>query len=114
MCLDGYGDVFDGPHDQASVTAMTSWHIDAVRLPLNESLWLGRDGVRAAGSHYRSAIRAYVRLLRASSLYVILDSHVASAGGAPARAILPMADAAEAPAFSRSLARSFRHDGVAP
>lgn len=113
MCLDGYGDVFDGPHDQASVTAMKSWAINAVRLPLNESCWLGSDGVRQAGAHYRRAIGAYVALLRRNGLRVILDSHVASAGGAPARAILPMADAGRAPAFWRSLARTFRkHGGV--
>src|SRR3954454_20051278 len=69
MCTDGYGDVFDGPHDQASVTAMRSWRINAVRVPLNESCWL-------RSRRYRRAIVRWVRLLRRNHLYVILDDHV--------------------------------------
>jgi endoglucanase len=62
-CL--YGNVFDGPSDQASITAMKSWHINAVRVPMNEDCWLGLNGVPAAssGASYRDAIRAYVSLL---------------------------------------------------
>jgi len=33
--------VFDGPSNAASVKAMVSWHINAVRVPLNEDCWLG-------------------------------------------------------------------------
>src|SRR4029077_2342586 len=39
------GQIFDGPTDQASIEAMLSWHINAVRVPLNESCWLGINGV---------------------------------------------------------------------
>src|ERR1044071_7048099 len=35
------GKIFDGPTDWASIKAMKSWKINAVRLPLNESCWLG-------------------------------------------------------------------------
>ena len=41
MCKEGFGDVFDGPNDQASVNAMKTWRINTVRVPLNESCWLG-------------------------------------------------------------------------
>src|SRR3954463_316783 len=61
MCTDGYGDVFDGPHDQRSISAMRSWRINAVRVPLNESCWLGVAGLRKWERHYR---RAVVRLVR--------------------------------------------------
>src|SRR4051812_37739813 len=53
MCTDGYGDVFDGPHDQRSVSAMRSWRINAVRVPLNESCWLGVGGLRRWARGYR-------------------------------------------------------------
>jgi len=50
----------------------------------------------------------YVRLLRRNHLYVILDDHVTAPGRGVARDILPMASAAQAPRFWRSVARTFR------
>ena len=44
MCVHG-GQVFDGPADSTSVQAMAAWHINAVRVPLNEDCWLGINGV---------------------------------------------------------------------
>jgi hypothetical protein len=38
QCVEG-GQIFEGPTDDASIAAMASWHINAVRLPLNESCW---------------------------------------------------------------------------
>ncbi len=38
-CIQGWG-LFDGPNDATSVAAMASWHINAVRVPLNEDCWL--------------------------------------------------------------------------
>src|SRR5215472_14799538 len=37
MCVGGSA-VFDGPVDAAAIKA---WHVNAVRLPLNEDCWLG-------------------------------------------------------------------------
>ena len=56
----------DGPVDQASVTAMRSWKINVVRLTLNDDCWLGVNGLPAGGdaAGYRSAVLAYVSLLR--------------------------------------------------
>src|SRR4051794_12525869 len=108
MCTDGYGDVFDGPHDQASVTAMRSWRINAVRVPLNESCWLGVGGLRRWARGYRRALVRYVHLLRRNHLYVILDDHVAAPGRGTARDILPMPSAAQTPRFWRSAGRRFR------
>lgn len=83
---------------------MTSWRINAVRLPLNESCWLGLDPVkpRYRGAAYRSAVAAYVRRLTAAGLYVVLDLHWNVDG----QELMP--DAAHTPAFWRSVARAFR------
>jgi endoglucanase len=69
--------IFDGPHNQGSITAMRKWHINAVRVPLNEACWNGQSYVGAAyrGVHYRKAIEAYVRLLNANGIVAILDLH---------------------------------------
>ena len=47
------GKIFDGPTDWASIKAMKSWKINAVRVPLNESCWLGINGVEPSLSGAR-------------------------------------------------------------
>jgi endoglucanase len=110
-CQQGYG-FFDGPSSPRSIRAMKSWHINAVRLPLNETCWLGINQIPRGlgGAHYRRAIRVYVNRLERAGLYVILDLHVAAPGRFQANRIIPMADASHAPAFWRSVARAYRHD----
>ncbi len=46
-CVQGWG-IFDGPSDAASIAAMASWHINAVRVPPNRDCWLGINGVNPA------------------------------------------------------------------
>jgi endoglucanase len=110
--------IFDGPHNQGSITAMRKWHINAVRVPLNEACWNGQSYVGAAyrGVHYRKAIEAYVRLLNANGIVAILDLHWSdglytgpSAGCASAEAVCqkPMPDAAESIRFWSSVASTF-------
>src|SRR5580658_2001135 len=55
-CVQGQS-IWIGPMNQASVTAMKSWGINAVRIPLNEACWNGESYVNSAysGSAYRSA-----------------------------------------------------------
>lgn len=108
-CIHGYG-VFDGPSDAASVRAMAAWHINAVRVPLNEDCWLGINGAPAAysGANYRTAIKAYVTLLHAAGLVAILDLHWTAPGTAQAQGQQQMPDASHAPAFWRSVAGAFR------
>jgi hypothetical protein len=110
-CIDGFG-IFDGPSDAASIAAMVSWHINAVRVPLNEDCWLGINGVpqRFAGSAYQEAIAAYVRRLRQAGLYVILDLHWSAPGQSPANALLPMPDQDHAPTFWKEVAKSYGSD----
>lgn len=106
MCLGKDYGFFDGPSSQASVTAMKTWNINAVRLPINENCWLGDHGVPNTAAAYRSAITSFVKLLRHNGLFVILDNHVATDGTSAADHILPMPDD-EATAMWASVATTF-------
>jgi endoglucanase len=110
-CQQGYG-FFDGPSSTASIRVMKSWHINAVRVPLNETCWLGINGIdpRFGGEAYQSVIAAWVGRLERAGLYVVLDLHVAAPGELQATGIIPMADADHAPDFWRSVASFFRDD----
>ena len=111
QCVEA-GQIFDGPSDDASIRAMKSWKINAVRLPLNESCWLGTGGVdpSLSGQAYREAIRGYVQRLEHAGLYVILDLHWAAPGDHLATGLIPLPDADHAPEFWRSVATEFRDD----
>src|SRR5258708_6168024 len=80
-CAQGWG-MFDGPTDAASIAAIASWGVNAVRVPLNEDCWLGINGVNPAyaGANYQSAIRNFVGRLQAQGLDVILDLHWGAPG----------------------------------
>ena len=117
-CVHGHG-IFAGPSDQASVTAMLGWGINAVRIPLNEACWNGEPYVQSAyaGRNYQSAIEAYVHLLNSNGIMVILDLHWSnglytgnSAGCSSAEAVCqkPMPDAAQAIPFWTSVANAFK------
>ncbi len=117
-CVQGNG-IFDGPNDQASITAMKSWGVNAVRVPLNEACWNAESYVNSAyaGSNYINAIKAYVSLLNANGMVAILDLHWTdglytgnSAGCSSAQATCqkPMPDAAQAIPFWTSVASTFK------
>jgi Cellulase (glycosyl hydrolase family 5) len=91
---------------------MTSWRINAVRIPLNEDCWLGINGLppRYSGARYRMAIRAYAERLHQAGLYVILDLHWNAPGQARATGQQPMADLDHSVAFWSSVARVFKAD----
>ncbi len=112
-CVEGWG-IFDGPSDQASVAAMATWHVHAVRVPLNEDCWLGINGVdhRYSGSIYRRAIAQYVHLLERNGMNVILDLHWSAPGTEPAAGQQKMPDADHSPAFWGSVAGKFGQDGA--
>jgi len=111
QCVEG-GQIFDGPTDWASIKAMKSWKINAVRVPLNESCWLGINGVEPSlsGNAYRAAIREYVSGLERAGLYVILDLHWAAPRRGLATGLIPLPDAEHAPAFWSSVATEYRDD----
>lgn len=117
-CVQGLG-IWAGPMDQASVTAMKRWRINAVRVPLNEACWNGQSYVKRAfrGVSYQRAVEAYVRLLNRNGLVAILDlsfsdgaypGRGANCSSWQARCQKPMPDAAQAPRFWTSVARAFR------
>src|ERR1700734_3576780 len=118
-CVQGNG-IFDGPNDQASITAMKSWGpVNAVRVPLNEACWNAESYVTSAdaGANYINAIKSYVSLLNSNGLVAILDLHWtdgtytgSSAGCSSAQATCqkPMPDSAEALPFWTSVANTFK------
>jgi endoglucanase len=118
-CVQGNG-IFDGPNDQASITAMKSWGpVNAVRVPLNEACWNAESYVNSAyaGTNYINAIKSYVSLLNTNGIVAILDLHWTdgtytgpSAGCSSAQATCqkPMPDAAQAIPFWTSVANTFK------
>ena len=117
-CVQGYG-IWDGPTDQASVTAIKSWNANAVRIPLNEACWNGESYVTSAdaGSNYINAVKAFVSLLNSNGLVAILDLHwtdgtytgnSSGCSSATATCQKPMPDAAQAIAFWTSVANTFK------
>jgi endoglucanase len=121
MCVQGHG-IWDGPVNQASLTAMRKWHVNAVRVPLNEACWNGQSYVRRQyrGPAYRRAVAAYVRLLNRNGMVAILDlqwtdgaytGRTAACTSARAVCQKPMPDAAQAIPFWRSVARAFKGNG---
>ena len=75
-CVNGTG-IWDGPMDQTAVSAIKSWNVNAVRVPLNEACWNGESYVNSAyaGASYISAVTAYVNLLNSNGIVAILDLH---------------------------------------
>jgi len=93
--------IIEGPTDIAGLQSMTSWHANAVRLPLNEDCWLGINGVNPqyGGANYRNVIVNYVNTLHQAGLYVILDLHWSNPGSLPASTQQPLPAIDHAPAF---------------
>jgi endoglucanase len=118
-CVQGNG-IFDGPNDQASITAIKSWgKVNAVRVPLNEACWNAESYVNSAyaGTNYINAIKSYVSLLNSNGIVAILDLHWTdgtytgnSSGCSSAQATCqkPMPDAAQAIPFWTSVANTFK------
>jgi len=112
------GKAFAAPSDEASIEAMAAWHINAVRIPLDEECWLGIDGAATANDLevYRETIRNYVNRLHAHGMYVILDLHM-NTPGETLSGVVPypeagyeMADEQHAPTFWESIASYFKND----
>ena len=108
-CVQGWG-FWDGPMDLASVQAIKAWRTNAVRVPLNETCWLGINGVNPAysGENYRAEVERYVNLLVSQGLYPILDLHWTAAGTARATQLQPMPNMDHSPAFWSSVAQRFK------
>jgi hypothetical protein len=106
------GGIFDGPSDMKSIQAMTDWRVNAVRVPLNESCWLGINGVSPSfgGENYKKAIIDYVALLHQLHMVPILELHWVGPGTTPADRLHPMPDADHARDFWIDMANTFAAD----
>ena len=103
--------VFDGPTDDATIEAMQTWHINTVRLPLNESCWLAIAGATdVGGDFYQTLIQDYVQRLHAHGIYVVVDLHWTAHGTALATNQQAMADADHALDLWKSVAAYFKDD----
>jgi hypothetical protein len=96
------------------IDAMANWHINAVRIPLNEDCWLGINGATSAtaGPVYQAALHAYVSALHQHGMYAILDLHRSAPGIIPSTDLQAMPDADHAPVFWSSVASSFKNDAA--
>ena len=102
---------FDGPVDQATVSAMVAWGTNIVRVPLNEDCWLGINGFPAnnkTAAQYQADITVWVNLLNANGQIVILDLHWNNGGTSQSIGQEPMPDLDHAPAFWTSVANTFK------
>jgi len=110
-CIQGWG-IFDGPVDDAAIAAIASWKANVVRVPLNESCWLGVNGVKPAygGANYQQAIAGYVARLRHAGLAVILELHWTGSGTTPETGQQPMPNRANSPEFWRQVATAYKGD----
>lgn len=114
QCL--YGHAFYGPHNEESIAAIAAWHVNAVRIPLNEDCWLGINGAPTDVNVFHEEIRDYVEQLHAHGMYAILDLHWSAPGnilshlGPGFEGYFEMADETHAPAFWASVASYFKED----
>jgi hypothetical protein len=117
-CIQGNG-IWDGPMDQTSVTAMRTWKVRAVRIPLNEQCWLGVSPVQSqfGGATYQDAVKTYVNLLISNGITPIVEMHWSygqytgnSSGCSDVNATCqkPMPDAQFAPQFWTGVANAFK------
>jgi endoglucanase len=118
-CIQGYA-MWNGPMDQASVTAMRSWKIRTVRVPLNEECWVGTADVPSggySGAQYQQAVKDYVALLVANGITPIVEMHWnygqytgPSAGCSDVKATCqkPMPDAQYGSTFWTGVANAFK------
>lgn len=90
------------------ITALKSWNVNAVRIPLAEDCWLGINGVATGGSVYQQGIAAFVNELNQNHIYAILDLHWAAGGTTVPKQQYGMADTDHSPAFWASVANTFK------
>jgi hypothetical protein len=107
-CL--HDSIFDGPGDQKSINAMLTWHINAIRIPLNEDCWLNINMGKSkyGGDIYQDAIQRFVYLLIENGITPILDLHWSAPGTLQAVGLQPMPDRDHSIEFWKEIARTFR------
>jgi endoglucanase len=112
-CVQDGNSMFDGPATDESIQAIAAWpNINTVRIPLNESCWLGINGAHEAqsGDFYKAAIRNYVLRLHKFDLIPILELHWVGPGTTRAERLQPMPDADHALELWADVATTFLDD----
>jgi Cellulase (glycosyl hydrolase family 5) len=92
---------------QPVINAMLSWHVNVVRVPLNEDCWLAINGVPAAtsGANYVGPITTFTNLAIANGLIVEVDLHWGAGGTKkPKNDSFPAMDTSHSLAFWESVA----------
>ncbi|MBV8372409.1 MAG: cellulase family glycosylhydrolase, partial [Candidatus Eremiobacteraeota bacterium] len=110
-CVQGWG-IFDGPNDATSVKAIASWHVNIVRVLLNEDCWLNINGIKSqyAGSNYINAIVQYVNLLHSYGMYAEVSLIWGAPGSYQATYQPDAPDEDHSPAMWSSMAATFKND----
>jgi hypothetical protein len=106
------------PIDSASISAMSSWHVNAVRILFNQDCWLGADGEPHAttSASYRDQIESLVSMLNGAHIEVILALYsnmpVVYTANGKHRSMhsQPLGDSTYSEALWTSVATTFRND----
>jgi hypothetical protein len=102
------------PLTQDSLTAMKSWGLNIVRIPLNEDCWLGINGVdpSVGGANYQKPILDAVNLItKTNGMYAILDLHWAAPGNSVPTVQGAMPDLDHTVTFWQQVATAYRDNG---
>ena len=107
-CVQGWGET-STPLTQLTVDRLVQWHVNVMRISLNEDCWLGLNHQPSFGTvtTYRTAIENFVRLLNYDSIYVIVDLHWSAPGTNVATDQMSMPDA-HSIVFWKSVAKVFK------
>src|SRR4051794_16567812 len=113
-CVQGNGYSENLDPDPAGAAVIASWHINSVRIPLNEECWLGVDGEPSDGTAegYREAVADWVWTLYHAGIAVIPDLHWSAPVGVKADGERAMPDT-RAEAFWKSVATEFKENEAA-
>jgi endoglucanase len=110
--VSGHGWSYSGSGaTKAAADAMASWDINIVRIPLNQDCWLGANPTHNFGTAagYQAAVLAWVNILRADGIAVILDLHWSAPAGKLADGQYAMPDAQSIP-FWKSVGAAYASD----
>ena len=110
-CIQGWG-IFDGPSDDAMVTAIRAWNSNVVHIGLNEDCILGINGVNPAyaGANYMNPIVAFVNRLHAHGMFAEVSLMWAAPGTQQALDHPAILDADHAPAALTAIGNAFKGD----
>ena len=107
----GVNPVVGATFNAAEAAAISTWHADAARVPLNEDCWLGINGAPRdmSAATYQSEIEQWVSALNADGIVAILDLHWSAPGTQLSDRQWLTPDADHSPTFWTQVATTFAH-----